>query len=655
MENKMIKVPSKVTSTISVLFLLVTLSGCSWWSDNKEKLLKDDLTAEYYSVQATKAALLHTASGNTSLMSAFVAKDIIQDQLNLLRNTEITPKKPIKDFEDAFIKINKVTLDPQDGAAKINIKAVASSPKNSLSINFDIKGVLVYRGHDASDGKLRSIFGIELTYIKPDIEWHKIVFISNKLVSDALQVAGYDMIEKFESNQRLEVPLHFPLAIDTGNTSTTDIPTNDKQKLPRTNEPEGLLTVQITVPSSEFKRDFFAEIPAFTKEGIWLLGGDSNAPELNKPVEEGLTPEFMKNQLVLMRADIADLKAKLPTVTNKIELRINHLVLMDMISEFGQLPADKRKINVSTVSYRGHIGKYEPRSGDLDAWAYAEFREKNPLNINATVGVPVFSFDNNIYNFSVPVSVSGNVKVHGHIDPGLGGGFGHNATVSVSAGTNASGNIKLSKSNIAGHDVFLINQKLNCSQFSITGTDNGELKVGAKTWMYIGDKNTPASLVLSDLPIDKVIDLKALNEGEAEFKLPFKQVRHTPNPKSIHYEGSIMVVGIDLTTEALANVNDVKEMIKQENERIESELQSIADNTQVTGCPGLKGSEFLIAGTKIGANNEFIKLGTNIANELDKIKTKPVQAVVDTPKNVVNEIARAGKKVEKAVRCFFGC
>ena len=50
----------------------------------------------------------------------------------------------------------------------------------------------------------------------------------------------------------------------------------------------------------------------------------------------------------------------------------------------------------------------------------------------------------------------------------------------------------------------------------------------------------------------------------------------------------------------------------------------------------------------LGKENEATKLFNNAYHELEKIKKNPGKAVMDIPKNVVNEIDRGAKKIANA-------
>lgn len=671
--------------TITILVAAILLFVVVSFNASDEIVLRARESVQLNSLSQTYNALKKHQTVDEWDVGVYVSADAINDLLSayhglvIEQNDDSTAARTILTVKDAAI----ISFDVMP-LVKITIEAKS---KNSNAVGrLDVKAMLVYRGsysEPLSDDQNLN-FGIRIISVAPSIKtgwlaleasdkWSEYFGISVDGIASLLDCSLLDVLTDSTNGSIVNHcksflasndggPFGFPLTIPKALDIDIGVDEIEEQVFEQ-GDKKGKAVFSKKLPAKTRSYPLEVKSPIFTRDGIWVLGDIKNL-DLDTMDVSGASENHKHSHEVLLtyiNKNISRIRAG----NDDIEFFIKSEPLLKAINNIDKYSDDELTYTMSGDKTEGnYFLSYEKwkdqnlgdggiflRYSDVHPYAKAQARFYNINGIwDKTSGIKI----------NLKTNVDAEAKLHAHIDPLIGGGFGVDMTLLADTQTeNLSAQYYLNKTAVSGTDVVLTNFSLQCKQIKVyvRTQENDPIKysglripsVGAYTYEYIGNKGQHPEKLLHGLPEyeDIYVDSNAYRQISENKTRAIKYVDMNVKSKPFGY---VVTAGVDVQTLNIDLLNEEGKVFKQKADEKRNNLIAAINKIELSeNCPAPKEIEIVLGAVNFGTPTQvkdfIIASGLGGANLL--LLSPEVQKLV---KDTLAAIEKEAKQIERRTK-----
>jgi hypothetical protein len=628
---------------VIVIALAVIAGGLFWWWKSSHAIvLADRLKSEFKGLQTTSLLLSNGPVPSRWDFGAFISPGAFEQALNQLSDVKITPRQPPSSLPDLTFAIGRARLIPRDGLFDTAIRLEATSQKQSLHLDLEAKAILAFENVTliGSPPSPVAAFRISFVEIAPALDWHSLRVSTLRFLSDVLTV---ELMRRLDNVLKVYVPVKQNITADLSLNELFDVPI--EQTGGSISFHAGLKESQVTVPIT-------FEVPLVVQEGVWLLGNEGTLPQAlpDSRAVDTLSEEQLKEQIANLQKEIRSKRESILVPTGNVAAFINGKALVSLISKVNSLPEDNRSVNVRSVRRAGRV--YEDKWSDNvlgNGGVYAEL----PDNESAVGVLKITSISpqweaNRGLSVTVRTAIDAQASLHVHIDPLFWGGVGTTVGLKGTAAPTLTGFASVDIETLENVSAVILKPNLMCQlvQLGIDTTGSGP-QVSVKTFELIGQRPLLPTVLLDSVPSQ--LRIQDLSNDAVKVDLPFKAIDVTTKPTAGEATKDGLLLAASLSVE---RSKSLEPPTSAETSRaaflkaLKAKWESQAPNT----CPAKPRTEISVAGVNITESISQVQDRVQaVKNELQKIVTRPGDALRDAPGNFVRE----GGNLVRQVGDFF--
>lgn len=633
---------------IGTVILLAIVVGSIWLWRWREQELDSALRDEVQTLAITKAALETGQIPQRWDAATFISAGMLDEWVKSFVGTraELTRPTPMQvEVTDAGFKIARnlpeVTLE-------IRARRVSGVASNA-GIQLRATGILVYResmGVDKKplpalpEGKL----ALRITRLKPVLVWNELAWTPPR---------SFESLFAQGLNAFLEKELEFDLALAQ---SVTVPVVGDADEKIETNDGKGSVTLRRTSGLKSVEVPVSGSIPVVVSDGVWIVSAVDSG---NMPKPEPLRPD-LQSQGDLLRDDINRLLRGVPDSKSDVAAWIGKGWVEALIAKLNATSDEERRLAWQSIEVYGKLLEDDWGGPDgLHGGAYVELAAKDAASAAMQLGRVSTDWNEQGLEVRMSASASASARVHAHIDPYIGGGFGVRTTIDARPGAlQIAGRLQAKALRFGDQTALAVGFVPQCQDFELNLLAGGSIEFGARIYPRIGDRlPAPAVLAVSGSSIESPASPAATDIVKPDLdSWPRLHVGWKPVDSAGSTAGYLVAADVDIARATSEQIAAAPSEVARRDE-IQARAREQWRQEFAPDCPARRDVVFLLADQDFGPNNEIVKalkfLGDQVARQGHNLEVawRDLETVLKDPRDVgkvaENIARRAGKELDR--------
>jgi hypothetical protein len=587
-------------------------------------------------------------------VATFVSTGSLTGLLQALEGVTVRAPK----LQGVELTIRKIGLSPDAGMTRAAIDIEAHDRAENIALCLRVNAIFQYKGtfSAARDGDIGTDtvarFGFTAASIKPVL---KLLGLSGSAGDLAGRLIGEGVVRMFSDSLQVDVPLTkngIKVGVGFKEPETRKLPTDDGR---------GSVTLQASMPFNELKLPVTLIAPLSTPKGFFLLASSKHALPLPDKYAELIAasidrePELRRE----LRGKVMRALDRIAVPTDRIAIWINAAPLAEHIAgQYNSLSDRDRTLTLKSVARTGHLKEDMHKADIVGEGGY----RIDLVDDAAATAVARFSKasaewkDGRLW-LTAGASADAEARLKVHVDPYVGGGFSFGATIRGGlAAFRHSESLVVDRFETSHGQVLVAGTAPKRTEIELTLLTGGDVKIGARTYHFLGDKAGAPDMIVDPLPryqaLSELVGKDAVVEGPAYLQ---------------------RIVKVDAFS---ADADGYSLILETRFDRV-SEMPTEADRkallSGITIAVGEawhrrydpppakpRATVFLFAGQEFGPNNELVKIFKQIGEFADRTKHNAEVAWEDisriarnplkAPEVIHDVLGRTARETERAVQ-----
>lgn len=468
------------------------------------------------------------------------------------------------------------------------------------------------------------------------------------------EILASNLVQQFAQELTFELPLAHPLVQTMG--------VDKEERTDVNNDKHGHIGHYVTnthMDKSTLLADEDLRLlpPLVTSETLWVLGiiQRSSTEEVPPPAES--TPSMAELERLQQR--IAERTQAFPLPIADLEFRLNRSSIDHALNTFNSLPQKNRRVITKLTEREGHFAKDYNKDALLgDGGYYANFKTDDSAKAQLDLLPIETTWQDSGARFVTQLAVSASADLKLHLDPYVGGGFSTLFTIKGESRVPIMMRLEARQLRLSdAHTVAVIGPVIECTEFPITLSGGGEIKLGVTMHELVGEEQAEPYVLLSSAHVYPSKVLEATSEGALLHDEYWSEVTLSPTLSQANAQGYRVAANVSASLHHGQRENKEEE---SEGPALTQEIETLWKQQVQGKCPTPKGIIVHFAGQDFGPNNEIVKalkalaVGLNTMGKNLEVAGERLDTVISDPSKtpeVLGDIAKdAGNVLTDAVK-----
>lgn len=587
-------------------------------------------------------------------VATFVSTGSLTGLLQALEGVTVRAPK----LQGVELTIRKIALSPEAGLSRAALDIEAHDRAENVALGLRVNTLLQYKGtftaarDDGTGIDTVARFGFAAASIKPAV---KLLGLSGSAGELAGRLIGEGVVRLFAESLQVDVPLardDISVGIGFKEPEARKVPTDDGR---------GSVTLQASMPFNELEVPVTLIAPLSTPQGFFLLASSKHALPIPDKFAELIAasidrePELRRE----LRSKVMRALDRIAVPADRIAIWINAAPLAEHIAgQYNALSDRDRTLTLKSVARTGHLKEDMHKADIVGEGGYRiDLADDTAASAVARFSKASTEWKDGRLWLTAGASADAEARLKVHVDPYIGGGFSFGATIRGGlAAFRHTESLVIDRFETSHGQVLVAGTAPKRTEIELTLLTGGDIKIGARTYHFLGDKAGAPEVIVDPLPryqeLSELVGKDAVVEGPAYLRRIVKV-----NAFSADADGCSLILEtrFDRVSE-MPNEADRKALLSGITAAVGEAWHRRYDPPPAKP----RATVFLFAGQEFGPNNELVKIFKQIGEFADRTKHNAEVAWEDinrvarnplkAPEVIHDVLGRTAKEAERAVQ-----